>query len=153
MREQRQHRSGLKVYPPNVPDVAWQREAAAAVRVRRQSFGRYDPGSVQGRPVHRLRQALPGKPYDGQTLATVIPEIEIQIGANLTRIVTNRGYNARPSTSSRSISPPGDAVSPVKRQLRRRSAIEPDIGCAKNDHRMGGNHFPEPKATPPPVTN
>ena len=37
-------------------------------------------------------KALPGNPYDGHTLATVIPEIETQIGANLARIVADRGY-------------------------------------------------------------
>jgi IS5 family transposase len=37
-------------------------------------------------------KALPGNPYDGHTLATVISEIETQIGASLTRIVADRGY-------------------------------------------------------------
>jgi hypothetical protein len=36
-------------------------------------------------------KALPGNPYDGHTLATVIPEMEAQLGANLTRIVADRG--------------------------------------------------------------
>ena len=35
---------------------------------------------------------MPGNPYDGHTLATVIPEIKTQIGANLPRIVADRGY-------------------------------------------------------------
>ncbi|MBY5376648.1 hypothetical protein HFN07_25050 [Rhizobium leguminosarum] len=29
----------------------------------------------------------------------------------------------------------------IKRQMRRRSAIEPVIGHLKEDHRMGRNHF------------
>ena len=37
-------------------------------------------------------KALPGNPYDGHTLETVIPEMETQIGANLARIVADRGY-------------------------------------------------------------
>ena len=37
-------------------------------------------------------QALPGKPYDGHTLATVIPAIEAQVGATLTRIIADAGY-------------------------------------------------------------
>jgi hypothetical protein len=36
-------------------------------------------------------KALPGNFYDGHTLATVIPQIEAQIGAPLTRIVADRG--------------------------------------------------------------
>jgi IS5 family transposase len=36
---------------------------------------------------------LPGNPYHGHTLETVIPEIETQIGASLSRIVSDRGYH------------------------------------------------------------
>jgi hypothetical protein len=49
-------------------------------------------------------KALPGNPYDGHTLATVIPEIETQIGASLARIVADRGYrghNAPPGHNTR----------------------------------------------------
>ena len=37
-------------------------------------------------------KTLPGNPYHGHTLETVIPEIETQIGASLSRIVADRGY-------------------------------------------------------------
>ena len=89
-------------------------------------------------------KALPGNPYDGHTLETVIPEIETQIGASLARIVADRGYrghNAPPdhkmkvyvSQQKRGVT---DAI---KRDLRRRSAVEPVIGHAKNEHRLGRN--------------
>jgi hypothetical protein len=45
-------------------------------------------------------QALPGKPYDGHTLKTVIPAIEAQLGVTLERIIADAGYkghNAPPS--------------------------------------------------------
>ncbi|NNH29419.1 transposase [Rhizobium sp. SEMIA 4085] len=51
-------------------------------------------------------QALPGKPYDGHALETVIPTIEAQLGATLSRIIADAGYkghNARQATASRSI--------------------------------------------------
>ena len=94
-------------------------------------------------------KALPGNPYDGHTLATVIPEIETQIGANLARIVADRGYrghNAPPdhkfkvyiSGQKRGVT---DAI---KRDLRRRSAVEPVIGHAKAEHRMGRNYLEGP---------
>jgi IS5 family transposase len=35
--------------------------------------------------------ALPGNPYDGHTLATVLPAIETTLGADLTRIITDAG--------------------------------------------------------------
>jgi transposase, IS5 family len=34
---------------------------------------------------------LPGKPYDGHTLGTVIPEIERQIGVSFQRIFCDAG--------------------------------------------------------------
>jgi hypothetical protein len=65
---------------------------------------------------------MPGNPYDGHTLATIIPDIERKIGAAIQRIVADRGYlsamrsivatatTRRPSTSSRSSSPSKDAA-------------------------------------------
>ena len=44
-------------------------------------------------------KALPGNPYDGHTLATVIPDLERQIGVSLRRILADagyRGHNAPP---------------------------------------------------------
>ena len=62
--------------------------------------------------------------------ATVIPEIEAQIGANLSRIVADRGYrghNAPPDHKFRVyISGQKRRVTAaIKRDLRRRSAVEP----------------------------
>jgi transposase, IS5 family len=76
----------------------------------------------------------------------VIPEIETQIGVNLTRIVADRGYrghNAPPDHKFRVyISGQRRRVTvTIKRELRRRSAIEPVIGHAKAEHRMGRNYL------------
>jgi IS5 family transposase len=91
-------------------------------------------------------KALPGKPYDGHTLAAVIPEIERLVGADLERIIADRGYrghNAPPphrfkvyvSGQKRRV------TEKIKRELRRRAAIEPVIGHLKAEHRMGRNHL------------
>ena len=99
-------------------------------------------------------KALPGNPYDGHTLAAVIPEIETQIGANLTRIVADRGYrghNAPPEHKFKVyISGQRRRVTEtIKRELRRRPAVEPVIGHAKAEHRMGRNYLAGTQATPP----
>ena len=91
-------------------------------------------------------KALPGNPYDGHTLAAVIPEIETQIGANLARIVADRGYrghNAPPEHKFKVyISGQRRRVTEtIKRELRRRPAVEPVIGHAKAEHRMGRNYL------------
>ena len=61
--------------------------------------------------------ALPGNPYDGHTLGTVIPAMEQMIGDTIERALTDAGYRPmrRPVTSSRS-TPPARSVA-----LHRRS--------------------------------
>jgi IS5 family transposase len=91
-------------------------------------------------------KALPGNPYDGHTLATVIPEMEALVGNTLDRILADKGYrghNAPPDHKFRVfISGQKRGVTPsIKRQLRRRSAVEPVIGHLKAEHRMGRNYL------------
>ena len=89
-------------------------------------------------------KALPGNPYDGHTLETVIPEIEAQIGASLSRIVADRGYRGHnaPPDHKMKVYVSGQrrgVTEAIRRDLRRRSAVEPVIGHAKGEHRMGRN--------------
>jgi IS5 family transposase len=84
-------------------------------------------------------KTLPGNPQDGHTLEAMIPEIETQVGANLSRIVADRGYrghNASPDHKMKVyISGQKRGVTDgIKRDPRRRSAIEPIIGHAKGGH-------------------
>jgi IS5 family transposase len=86
-------------------------------------------------------RALPGNPYDGHTLATVIPAIEQLLGITIERLHTDAGYRGHnapldykfkifTSRQKRRVTPQ------IKREMRRRSAIEPVIGHLKDDHRM-----------------
>jgi len=91
-------------------------------------------------------KALPGNPYDGHTLATVIPDMEALVGNTVARILTDKGYrghNAPPDYKFRVfISGQKRGVTPrIKRELRRRSAVEPVIGHLKAEHRMGRNYL------------
>jgi Transposase domain (DUF772) len=110
----------------------------------RQSYGGDHARPSEGGQFIAHVKTLPGNPYDGHTLETMIPEIEAPIGASLSRIVPDRayrGHNAPPdhrfkvyiSGQKRGVT---DAV---KRDLRRRSDVEPVIGHAKSEHRMGRN--------------
>jgi hypothetical protein len=73
---------------------------------------------------------MPGNPYDGHTLGTVIPHMQALIGNVLDRCITDAGYrrhNACPITSSRS-TPPGQKsrVTPqIKRESKRRTPSSP----------------------------
>ena len=148
VREQRQHQRGKKVYSLHAPEVECIGKGKAH---RPYEFGvTVSLATTLNRSKGGLfiahAKALPGNPYDGHTLATVIPEIETQIGASLARIVADRGYrghNAPPDHKFKVyISGQRRRVTEtIKRQLRRRSAVEPVIGHAKAEHRMGRNYL------------
>jgi IS5 family transposase len=72
--------------------------------------------------------------------------MEALVGNTLDRILADKGYrghNAPPDHKFRVfISGQKRGVTPgIKRQLRRRSAIEPVIGHLKAEHRMGRNYL------------
>jgi IS5 family transposase len=146
VRHQRQNQRGRKVYSLHAPEVECIGKGKAhrpyefGVKV---SVATTLNRSKGGQFIAHVK-TLPGNPYDGHTLEAVIPEIETQIGASLSRIVADRGYrghNAPPdhkmkvyiSGQKRSV------TEAIKRDLRRRSAVEPVIGHAKGEHRMGRN--------------
>jgi IS5 family transposase len=75
-----------------------------------------------------------------------IPEIEAQIGVSLARIVADRGYRGHnvPPDHRFKVYISGQkrrVTEHIKRELRRRSAVEPVIGHAKGEHRMGRNYL------------
>jgi transposase, IS5 family len=91
-------------------------------------------------------QALPGNPYDGHTLAEVIPAIEQLIGHTIERLHADAGYRGHNAPSDYRFkvytSKQKRRVTPqIKREMRRRSAVEPVIGHLKEDHRMGRNYL------------
>ena len=91
-------------------------------------------------------KALPGRPYDGHTLETVIPEIEALTGATLKRILADAGYRGHnaPGIYKLRVFTTGQKrrVTPaIKRIMKRRAAVEPVIGHLKNGHRMDRNYL------------
>ncbi|MGH7184924.1 MAG: IS5 family transposase [Pseudomonadota bacterium] len=90
--------------------------------------------------------ALPGNPYDGHTLAKVIPAIEALVGNVLDRIIADAGYRGHnaPPEHRFSVYTTGQkrrVTAQIKREFKRRAAIEPVIGHLKGDHRMGRNYL------------
>jgi transposase, IS5 family len=91
-------------------------------------------------------KALPGNPYDGHTLASIIPDMEKTIGNQISRILADAGYRGHNAPDSHKFrvftSGQKRRVTPaIKRQMRRRSAIEPVIGHIKAEHRMDRNYL------------
>jgi IS5 family transposase len=91
-------------------------------------------------------KALPGSPYDGHTLATVIPHVEAIVGNEIKRIIADKGYRGHgapaPYDMRVYISEQKRGVTKaIKRELKRRAAVEPVIGHMKSDHRMDRNYL------------
>ena len=102
VREQRQRQRGPKVYSLHAPEVECIGKGKA-----HQPYEFGVKVSV-ATPLQRCKggqfvahvMALPGNPYDGHTLATVVPNLEQQIGVSLSRALTDagyRGHNAPPT--------------------------------------------------------
>ena len=94
MRHQQQRQRGKKIYSLHAPEVECIGKGKAhkpyefGVKV---SIATTLDHSKGGQFVAHAK-ALPGNPYDGHTLATIIPDIEKQIGASINRIVADKGY-------------------------------------------------------------
>jgi len=146
--EQKQHQRGPKVYSLHAPEVECIGKGKAhrpyefGVKVSVATTLAHAKG---GQFVTHVK-ALPGNPYDGHTLKTVIPEIEALIGNVIERLLADKGYRGHnapadykfrvfTSGQKRRLTPK------IKRELRRRSAVEPVIGHLKSEHRMGRNYL------------
>ena len=87
-------------------------------------------------------KALPGNPYDGHTLAEVMKETEALTGCSIERAYVDKGYRGHNAPQPRRVFISGQKRGVhgiIKRELRRRSAIEPVIGHMKNDGHLGRN--------------
>jgi len=91
-------------------------------------------------------QALPGNPYDGHTLAAVIPAIEQLVGNTIERLHADAGYRGHNAPSEYKFkvytSRQKRRMTPaIKREMKRRAAVEPIIGHLKEEHRMDRNYL------------
>jgi len=146
--EQRQRQRGRKIYSLHAHEVEcigkgkahapyeFGVKASIATTLNRSKGGQF--------ALHA--KALPGNPYDGHTLASVIPDMERTIGNQIDRILADAGYRGHnaPDSHRFRVFTAGQKrrVTPaIKRQMRRRSAVEPVIRHIKAVHRMGRNYL------------
>ena len=89
-------------------------------------------------------KALHGRPYDGHTLGAVITETQDLTGVEIKRAYVDKGYvghNApKPLRVYRSGQKPG-VHGQIKKELRRRAAIEPVIGHLKSEGHLDRNYL------------
>jgi IS5 family transposase len=84
--------------------------------------------------------ALPGNPYDGHTLSAAITATERLTGCAIERAYVDKGYRGHDTANPRRVFIAGQkrgVFGIIKRELRRRSAIEAVIGHMKTDGHLG----------------
>ena len=146
--DQKQGQRGPKIYSLHAPEVECIGKGKAhrpyefGVKVSVATTLAHAKG---GQFVAHVK-SLPGNPYDGHTLKTVIPDMEALVGNTIERILADKGYrghNAPPDYKFRvfTTGQKRRMTPKIKRELRRRSAVEPVIGHLKSDHRMDRNYL------------
>ena len=125
-----------KIYALHEPEVDCISKGKARVRYE---FGckvsvatTIDGGFVVG------MRAMPGNPYDGHTLAEALEQVETLTDRRPALAVVDRGYRGHDVRGTQVLisGMRRGLTTALKAQLRRRSAIEPEIGHMKTDGRL-----------------
>jgi len=89
-------------------------------------------------------KTLHGNPFDGHTLGPVIADLEKLTGVESRRIHVDKGYRGHNHTEKFRVWISGQVrrvTKPIRREMKRRAAVEPVIGHTKAEHRMGRNYL------------
>lgn len=89
-------------------------------------------------------KTMPNNPYDGHTLSKQIAQVEKMTGIGVVRAYVDRGYRGHGHKGPAQVitSYTRGIVSPtIRRELRRRNAIEAVIGHTKSDGLLERNHL------------
>ncbi|BAJ79394.1 putative transposase [Acidiphilium multivorum AIU301] len=145
LRQKRSDRGADKLYSLHAPEVECIGKGKARTRFE---FGvkisiATTNGAAPGGQFVLGMQSQSGNPYDGHTLAGQIEQVERITGVAVARAYVDRGYRGHGveaegrrifiSRQKRGI------TSTIRRELRRRTAIEPVIGHMKTDGHLGRN--------------
>jgi IS5 family transposase len=89
-------------------------------------------------------KALHGNPFDGHTLGTVVADTEKLTGVEVARVHVDKGYRGHNHPNKFKVWISGQVrrvTAAIRREMKRRAAIEPVIGHIKSDHRMDRNYL------------
>jgi IS5 family transposase len=146
VRHQEQRQRGSKVYSLHAPEV----ECIGKGKARRPyEFGckvsiATPATAPKGGQFVLHAKALHGNPYDGHTLGPVIADLEKLTGVAARRIHADKGYRGHNYPDRFKVWISGQVrrvTKSIRREMRRRAAVEPVIGHVKEDHRMGRNYL------------
>lgn len=142
IRSQQQRQRGWKLYSFHAPEVECIGKGKASapyefgVKVSVVTTNARAPG---GQFVLNAK-ALPGNPYDGHTLKDAIADTERLTGCSIERAYVDKGYRGHDALNPHRVFISGQkrgVFGAIKRELRRRSAIEAVIGHLKAEGHLG----------------
>jgi len=150
IRSQQQRQRGWKLYSFHAPEVECIGKGKASapyefgVKASIVATNRRAPG---GQFVLHAT-ALPGNPYDGHTHKDVIAATENLTGCTIERAYVDKGYRGHDAENPRRVFISGQkrgVFGVIRRELRRRSAIEAVIGHLKTDGHLGRCYLKGPE--------
>src|SRR5690348_11944095 len=142
IRSQQQRQRGWKLYSFHAPEVECIGKGKASAPYEfgvKASIVTTNARAPGGQFVLHAK-ALPGNPYDGHTLSGVIAQTQALTGREIERAYVDKGYRGHDTENPRRVFISGQkrgVFGRIKRELRRRSAIEAVIGHMKTDGHLG----------------
>ena len=142
IRSQQQRQRGWKLYSFHAPEVECIGKGKARAPYEfgvKASIVTTNARAPGGQFVLHAT-ALPGNPYDGHTLGAVIDATEKLTGCAVERGYVYKGYRGHNAANPRRMFISGQkrgVFGVIKRELRRRSAIEAVIGHMKSEGHLG----------------
>jgi transposase, IS5 family len=138
IRSQQQRQRGWKLYSFHAPEVECIGKGKARAPYEfgtKVSIATTNARAPGGQFVLHVK-ALPGNPYDGHTLKTAIEDTERLTGCTIERAYVDKGYRGHDAANPHRVFISGQkrgVFGVIKRELRRRSAIEAVIGHMKSE--------------------
>jgi transposase, IS5 family len=134
-----------KIYALHAPEVECIAKGKARTRYEfgvKTSIAVTNARADGGQFILGIR-AVPGLPYDGHTLKDQIAQVERITGVMVTRAYVDKGYRGHglAAPDIHVSHSPGERTPTIRRELRRRAAIEPIIGHTKNDGLLERNRL------------
>jgi len=146
IRGQKQRQRGWKLYSWHAPETECIAKGKAAkpyefgIKVSLTTTNK----RCKGGQFILHAKALPGNPYDGHTLREVLEETEALTGREIERVYVDKGYVGHDAPKPMRVFRSGQkrgVHGQIKKELRRRSAIEPVIGHCKDDGHLDRNYL------------
>ena len=144
VRFQDHRRRGPKVYALHAPEVECigKGKARAPYEFGCKVSVATPATKPQGGQFVLHAKAVHGNPFDGHTLGPVVAELEALTGVETRRIHVDKGYRGHNHPHKFRVWITGQVrrvTATIRREMKRRAAVEPVIGHLKAEHRMGRN--------------